>query len=364
MSHFEERLEHDLAEIRTTVVEIADAVEHGVRSAIQALNSMDRDLAYATVLADHPINRKADEIDRLCHRFIAKHLPSAGHLRFISSVLRMNIGLERIGDYAVTICREVVVLEHPIEEPLLGKINTLGTSALVMFRDAVTAFDQRDESLARKTMKLAAGVDSNFAEAFDTLCLEGQQGQSRVRDLFSKLSVINMLERVSDQAKNLCEDVVFILTGETKKRKPAKILFVDRSNTLFGPMACAIGRKAFPENGSFETAGLSPGEHRDSEFVTFMTDRGHNMDRYAPNAVSTDVDELDRYHAIVSLEGSVEDYLPRRPFHAVALTWSLPERPTADMSPAEKSERYIEIHRELSARIEELMQTLRGGRAS
>lgn len=364
MSHYEQRLEHDLTEIRAKVVKVANSVEHGVRESLRALNSMDRNLAYETVLQDHPINRAVDEIDALCHRFVARHLPSAGHLRFISSVLRMNVGLERIGDYAVTISREVVVLETPIEEPLLAQINRLGTDALVMFRDAVKAFEDNNEVLARKTIKLAAGVDADFVKAFDALVEIGQVGKPPVTDLFSKLSIINMLERVSDQAKNLCEEVLFILTGETKKRKPARILFVDRTNDIYGPMACAIGAMNFPEKGIFETAGLSPAASKDASFSQFMADRGHSVERYIPTPISTDVSELDRYHVIVSLEGSVENYLPRRPFHAIAFSWDLPEAPTEDMSASEKSDRYVAIHRELSARITQLVETLRGGKSN
>ncbi len=360
MSHYEERLEHDLNEIRSSVVKVANDVEAGVRSALKALNDMDRDLAYSTVLGDHPINRAVDAIDDLCHRFVARHLPSAGHLRFISSVLQMNIGLERIGDYAVTMSREVVALQKPIEEPLLGKINTLGTNALVMFRDAVAAFEQRDEVLARKTIRLAAGVDKDFANAFDVLVEDGRSGRSQVTDSFSKLSIINRLERVSDQAKNLCEEVVFILTGETKRRKPARVLFVDRSNNILGPMACSIASKAFPETGAFETAGLSPAAKNDPAFVQFMSDRGHGVDRYVPSPISTDRAELDKYHVIVSLEGGVDNYLAERPIHAMAFTWTLPGLPTSEMSAADKSARFVEIHRELSTKITTLMEKLRG----
>ena len=56
----------------------------------RALLTLDRDLAYATVLGDKPINREIRELDRLCHAFVARHLPSAGHLRFVSSVLRLT----------------------------------------------------------------------------------------------------------------------------------------------------------------------------------------------------------------------------------------------------------------------------------
>ncbi len=103
MSHFEQRLEADLEAIRDWVWALGSDVEQALRHAKQALLLRDEDLAYATVLGDGPINRKSRACDRMCHAFIARHLPGAGHLREIAATIRVNVALERIGDYAVTI---------------------------------------------------------------------------------------------------------------------------------------------------------------------------------------------------------------------------------------------------------------------
>ena len=74
----------------------AKMVQEAIKQSVHALQTGNTKLAYATVLNDHPINRKMREIDRLCHGFIAVHLPSAGHLRQISATIRTNIALERL----------------------------------------------------------------------------------------------------------------------------------------------------------------------------------------------------------------------------------------------------------------------------
>ena len=66
--------------------------------------------AAQTILDDYVTNRQTRELDRLCHAFVARHLPSAGHLRYVSSVLRLGIALERIGDYATTVSRTAAQL--------------------------------------------------------------------------------------------------------------------------------------------------------------------------------------------------------------------------------------------------------------
>ena len=119
MSHLEERLERDLEEIRDHMASMADDVDKAIADAIYAFQHDDLELANHVVLRDLPINRSSRKIDKLCHAFIALHLPSAGHLRLLSSVIRANIILERIGDYAVTIAREAIQLESVLQ----GHIN-------------------------------------------------------------------------------------------------------------------------------------------------------------------------------------------------------------------------------------------------
>ena len=110
MSHYKARLERDLDRIRGDLAAIADQVQDAVKVAVHVLLGADHDKASACILGDLPINRAVRRLDRACHGFIAVHLPSAGYLRRASSVMRINTALERIGDYAVTICREAVQL--------------------------------------------------------------------------------------------------------------------------------------------------------------------------------------------------------------------------------------------------------------
>jgi len=110
MTHYEERLEKDLVRLREGVATVGNKVQQALEHAVRALLERDHELAYDTVLGDMPINRDVRAMDRHCHVFVARHLPSSGHLRYVSSVMRLNVALERIGDYAVAISREAVQL--------------------------------------------------------------------------------------------------------------------------------------------------------------------------------------------------------------------------------------------------------------
>ena len=110
MTQYERRLTADLKRIRALLRDVADRVCRSLDDVITAIGRGDEDALYDTVINDLSVNRDVRLIDRLCHEFVARHLPAAGHLRFVSSVLRLIIEIERIGDYAVAIARETVQL--------------------------------------------------------------------------------------------------------------------------------------------------------------------------------------------------------------------------------------------------------------
>ena len=226
MSHFEIRLQTDLDAIRNRIFGLGTTIHQSLSNAVSTLFAPDSELAYATVLGDHPINREVDALNLTCHRFIAKYLPSAGHLRFISSSLRTIILLERLGDYAAKISRESVHLEQKLEGSFMQEVQVMSYDALEMYSKALQAYQEQNQELALATMRDAKIVDRDFRKAYSDLIGPDKETLS-TRDLFSRLVIINQIERVSDQAKNLCEEVVFACSGQTKQRRPYRLLFLD-----------------------------------------------------------------------------------------------------------------------------------------
>ena len=356
MKHYEARLAHDLAAIQTRVAGMADAVRAAINEAVVGLETFNRARLYQVILDDHPINRESRAIDSMCHAFVARHLPAAKHLRFVSSVLRLNIGLERIGDYAVTMGRVGVQLEKAPSEALLNDIRELADLSLGMLRDATRAFLEQNPELAKETRPLAKDIDVVYARMFQNMVDEAG-GRSLIQ-VVRLLTIIDQLERVSDQAKNLCEEAVFVATGETKKPKIYKVLFVDRTNSLVSQLAVGMARKAFPESGEYQSAGwaisdaLHPGLERAGERLGIDT-----TDAAVQDFVSL-VDGPNDFHVIVSLVPTDDVELPKIPFRSIFLQWNLGPAPTgeADLQDA----RLDEIAREMRVRIRDLMVTLRG----
>jgi len=357
MTHLEARMEKDLSRIRGEIRALASQAETAIKNAIHALQTGDRALAYATVLGDHAINQMMRNVDHLCHTFIAVHLPSAGPLRLLSSVIRANIELERIADYAVTIARESVQLSAPPQGHLAREIDRVAGETLLMLSQSITAFNDLNAEMARSTMAIGDQIEMNMDNVYAELMQNDRQ--QAIKDLLAIFVVFTQIKRVADQAKNLCEETVFAVTGEQKGPKVFNILFVDQDNSLLSQMAVAIARNSYPKSGRYSGGGREPAAALNPTLVKFLENRGIDTRGVRPAGLDLTHRELASQHVIVSLQGPVSGYLPEIPFHTVALQWDLGD------FPKEGGEVQVEeLYRELAALIRDLMESLRGDAAA
>jgi phosphate transport system protein len=357
MSHYEERLEQDLERIRCSIADMADKVQAGIGDAVRALQTGDNALAAKTILADHPINRAMREIDRLCHAFIAVHLPSGRHLRQLSSSIRANIALERIGDYAVTIAR----VSHQLTVPPGGEtgreLDRIANQTQVMLGQAIKALNDLNAETAKATMVMEQEIEYDLDAVYNELT--ANQDRERVKDLLAVFVVLNHLKRVADQAKNLCEETVFTVTGEGKRPKVYNILFVDEGNAGLSQMAEAIARNRYPGSGTYASGGTQPAAAIDEAMAGFMESHGFDMSTAKPGPLDLTHSDLVAKHVIVSLQGPVKSYIPEIPFHTTALEWDVGPVPETGADPGQ----WEALYRDIASLVRELMETLRGADA-
>ncbi|MDX1503050.1 MAG: phosphate signaling complex protein PhoU [Thermoanaerobaculia bacterium] len=362
MSHYEERLERDLDDIRSRVRESSAAVEQAVQRAVHALLTHNIDLANEVILGDLPINRAVRATDSRCHAFVARHLPSAGHLRTVSAILRLNIELERVGDYAVTVAREVVQLSEIPPEGLLRDVELIGDQARATLSQAVQAFLDGNAELARGTKKMAQQVDKTFQKVFADLLRAGERGERPIKDLFALLVIINRLGRVSDQAKNVCEDTLFAVAGETKAEKVYRVLFLDAANDSLSQIAQGYASKAFPESGRFDSFGWSPAQALDPRAEGLMERKGLDLAGRRPRKLDATTDDLSEYHVIVALEPGARKRIGELPFRTVLLEWPLGPLPK-DLDAERTLAALEQAYETISVNVRDLMDTLRGDTA-
>ncbi len=356
MSHYEERLQNDLAEITRRVANVSDQVRVAVDGAMQAIATRDAERMYLAILQDLPINREVRAIDALCHAFIARHLPAAHHLRFVSSVLRLAIALERMGDYAVGIARVGVRMEARVPPARLADLVSITLDACLMLEQAARAFVEEDLDLAVATKPIAKRVDERLGRFFDAVL--GDPGDLSMHDAFSILSIASRLERVSDQAKNVCEEAEFVVTGRTKPPKIYRVAFIDAHNDVLGPLAVALAAKGFPNSGTFFTAGWDPAPGASTELAALAAQLGVDTSEHVPTKLGEFRQSPADVHVIVQLEGDDTSPVPRIPFETALLRWRMAPPP-----PGAPPEHYAALVRDLGVRIRGLMELIRGEHA-
>ena len=350
MSHYEERLERDLAALKARVIAVGAEVEQALRAAERAILGGDRALASRTILGDNRINRRIRDVDAQCHAFVARHLPSAGHLRFVSSVLRIDLELERIGDYAATICRESLQLSQPPPEPLLSDFEVMSAHGRNLLQRALEAFRAGSADLARGTVGLAQPQRALVRKLFSDLLREGELRSRPLHEIFATLIILHRLERVADQAKNICEETIFAATGETKAPKTFSILFVDERNDRASQLAEAWARKYYPKSGRYASAGWAAAARLPDDLLEFVEKHGLDFAGARPTAIADLPDELGDFDLIVSLEGDPRPHLGEIPFHTVVLEWDIGS-PSAPLD---------EVARGIAAQLQHLVELLRG----
>jgi len=347
MSHLEERMETDLNYIRSWLWKIGDDVETALRNAKKTLILRDTKLAYDVVLGDHPINRDSRQCDRLCHTFIARYLPGAGALREMASTIRVNVILERIGDYAVTIAREAVQLENPLPEKFSVRIDSLADDSIDILSGARAAFRQGNAERAIALMDAVKRMEVHMDQFYDELFAEDDRMDATTMMVI--FAVFNIFKRVGDQAKNICDQTVFAVHGVKKLPKTYRILFLDQPGSGLAHLATAIGRKNFPGTALFSSATPGSSDQASPELLEFLHETGLPEEDLKSERLEALAHDLSDYTVIISLNGPVSNYVSKIPFHTSALDWTL----------ADDTNR-VEQYRQLRSNIISLVGLLAG----
>lgn len=358
-THYEARMQADLTEIREMVGRLSVLIERQVGDAVHSFLEEDRNLANDVVLGDRRVNRKIRDIDHMCHAFIVRHAPSAGHLRYVSAVLRLDVALERIGDYASTIGREIIQITRRPPERIVRDVELISHQARRTLHQALVAFQEGDSELASETYGMAGQTDSTLEKVFEELLDAGEGKEIPLRDVFALLRIINLLKRVAEQAENVCEQTLFAVTGETKDPKVFRILFLDERNDGVSQMAEAYASKAFPESGTYASAGWNPARDLDPGLVEFMDRSGIDMRGKRPSLLRPIHEEPRHWHIVVGLHPQARQHIPHLPFRTLFLDWSEAVSPLVaaeDLS----EEQMDEALKSVKLSVRDLMLTLRG----
>ncbi|TCK06411.1 phosphate signaling complex protein PhoU [Phorcysia thermohydrogeniphila] len=217
-----ERYIEDLDELKRNFIEMADMSKKIINEAMEALIERDTEKAEITYQYDRLIDLKELEIEEKCVRVLALYSPEATDLRFVVSILKSIVDLERVGDLARDICETAIHLaKHPPLKPYVDLPRMLQIVS-EMLKDAVMALLRGDTELAKEVIDKDDIVDSFYDRLFEELVEIAEKNPEHGSLAVRLILVVKSLERVGDHATNIAEYAIYYKTGDVVKHKKAQ----------------------------------------------------------------------------------------------------------------------------------------------
>ena len=215
--HLSTQFDNELSGISTRVLEMGGLVEAQVAQAVCALSTFDAELATQVLRDEERVNMMEIEIDHDLSSIIARRQPTARDLRLLIAVSKTITNLERIGDEAARIARTAQRLLNagmssrlrlPVAD--LAYESELATKQL---RNALDAFARLDVEAAVEVLRHDDQIDQEFDGLMRKLITYMMEDPRTISSAIDLVFVAKAIERVGDHAKNLAEQIIYIVKG-------------------------------------------------------------------------------------------------------------------------------------------------------
>lgn len=217
-----ETLDKQLKQLEDQVLILGSMVAEAVRGSVESLKLRDIESSKRIIAYDQTINEKRYSIEQNCLTLIATQQPMARDLRTLAAILEIITELERIGDYAKGIARiNIMMGKEPLVKPLID-VPRMAEIGLDMLDRALKAFVDRDAKTARAIPAEDDQVDELYNQVYRELLTYMMADPTTIDRANYLIWVAHNLERLADRVTNICERIVFVVTGE--------MIEIDQSN--------------------------------------------------------------------------------------------------------------------------------------
>lgn len=206
--------DEELSQLKEKILFMGSKVEEAIRLAMKALVDRDSKLARQVIQGDRDINDLEIEVDEICHRLLALHQPMAGDMRFVTSAMKINADLERIGDMSVNIAERALTLNEVAPLKPFIDIPRMAAIAQEMVKVALDSLVNRDPASAKKVCMRDDEVDNLNDQIIRELISYMLEDRANIKRALDLILVSRYLERVADHATNIGEDVIYMVEGK------------------------------------------------------------------------------------------------------------------------------------------------------
>jgi phosphate transport system regulatory protein PhoU len=208
----------ELAALEAGLQEEGDLVLRALRSSLNALARADMELADEVISFDDEVDTRYVAIEEGVQSLLARQTPVAADLRLVLAILRVNLHLERMADYCVTVAKLTKLMGdlNVGDQTIAGSIEDMGQRAEQMIRVALDSFADRDADKAQTLVELDDLIDRANRQATEDVLSLGDSPEEREYGL-RMLVISRCVERIGDHAVDIGEQVVYLVTGEFRE---------------------------------------------------------------------------------------------------------------------------------------------------
>lgn len=213
--HISEQFDVELESTNRIFLEMGGLVEGQLRDAFAAYIQSNLELATQVVEREASVNRFEVDLNGRIANVIARRQPAAGDLRLLVVFLKNTTDLERIGDESKRIARLTISQPSYSELPVVhDDLTALGDIVTSHLGRALNCFVRRDSDAAQNLINADKRVDNLYKTILDNSSQGMTSDSESVDEFLTVIWIARALERIGDHAKNLAENVIYLVTGE------------------------------------------------------------------------------------------------------------------------------------------------------
>jgi|ERR1035437_885419 phosphate transport system protein len=211
------QFDEELNSLKKNILKMASFVDEAIERSIKALVERRDELAEAVEEDDERIDMLEIEIEKQCLELLARRQPIAIDLRFITSVMKINSDLERIGDLAGNIAHKTrILIKYPQLKPLID-IPKMAKIVRSMLKDSINALISNNTELARKILTRDTDVDGLYVQIFREVLTYMMENSNNIKTGIELILIAKHIERMADHVTNIDEDIVYMVDAKTIK---------------------------------------------------------------------------------------------------------------------------------------------------
>lgn len=206
--------EHQLEQLQEQLLVMSSQVEGNLVMTAVALQQCDLPRSENLITADEQINAAYIRIEETCLSLIATQQPRARDLRLITAVMTIAGELERINDYAKGIAKINLQLGYMPRLTAVADLCIMAEKACTMLTESINAFLSRDAAQAYAVYAHDAEIDALYARLQQELLSAILADIQQIIQANKLMWAAHNLERAGDRIGNICERVIYLVTGE------------------------------------------------------------------------------------------------------------------------------------------------------